>query len=132
MRQPDGHLGRRLLALGSALALIVGIQVIGSTSATATGTSYKNCTQGLSVTGKSSQALGGQTASPTSSNPKLGCANARVQVRYQAYPGSPTYTSDWKSAPGIVTYHPGGTILGAAHDCEYKAWGFSGGWPFTT
>ncbi|MFB2597081.1 hypothetical protein ACEXQE_04735 [Herbiconiux sp. P17] len=132
MRQREAHLGRRLLALGSALALVIGIQVIGSNSATATGTSYKNCTQGLSVTGKSSQPLGGQTASPTSSNPKLGCAKAKVQVRYQAYPGSPTYLTTWQAADGIVTYHPGGTIIGALHDCGYKAWGFSGGWPFTT
>jgi hypothetical protein len=132
MSQPDGYLGRRLLAPGSALALIVGIQVLGSLPATATGTSYKNCAQGLSVTGKSSQALGGQTASPTNPNPKLGCGDARVQVRYQAYPGSPTYTSGWHAASGIVTFHPGGTILGALHDCGYKAGAFSGGWPFTT
>jgi hypothetical protein len=114
------------------LALVVGLQIVGSGTATATGTSYKNCTQGLTVTGKSSQALGGQTASPTNPNPKLGCGTARVQVRYKAYPGGPTYTTVWKSAEGIVTHHPGGTVLGALHDCGYKAWGFSGGWPFGT
>ena len=132
MRSTDGRRGRRLLAALSAVALLIGIQIVGATSATATGSTYKSCTQNLTVTGKSSQAVGGQTASPTSSNPKLGCGNARVQVRYQSYPGSPAYTSAWKSAPGIVTYHPGGSILGASHDCGYKAWAYSGGWPFTT
>jgi hypothetical protein len=132
MRHEPRRIGTRLLAALFAVALCVGIQVVSGTSATATGTSYKGCTQNLTVTGKSSQALGGQTASPTNPNPNLGCGNARVQVRYQAYRGSPTYTSGWQSASGIVTYHPGGTIVGASHDCGYKAWGYSGGWPFTT
>ena len=132
MRRNEGRNRRRVLAAMSALGLLAVIQFIGGTSAMATGSSYKSCTQNLTVTGKSSQAVGGQTASPTNPNPELGCGNARVQVRYRAYPGSSTYTSAWKSAPGIVTYHPGGTILGASHDCGYKAWGFSGGWPFTT
>ena len=132
MRRNEERRGRRLLAAIAALGLLAGIHVVGDTSAMATGSKYKNCTQNLTVTGKSSQAVGGQTGSPTNPNPNLGCGNARVQVRYQSYPGSPTYTSAWKSAPGIVTYHPGGTILGASHDCGYKAWGYSGGWPFAT
>ncbi|MCS5714576.1 hypothetical protein NVV95_08420 [Herbiconiux sp. CPCC 205716] len=132
MHQRSRQPWRRLVVAGLALALVGGIQLAGGLPATATGTAYKNCTQGLSVTGKSSQALGGQTASPTSPNPKLGCGQARVQVRYRVYPGSPTYSSPWQAAAGIVTHHPGGTVVGASHDCGYKAWGFSGGWPFTT
>ncbi|MFB2584575.1 hypothetical protein [Herbiconiux liukaitaii] len=132
MKVHDGYLGRRLLVVGCALAMVVGLHIVGGGTATATGTKYKSCTYNLTVTGKSSQALGGQTASPTNPNPELGCGNARVQVRYKAHPGSPIYTSAWQEAPGIVTHHPGGTIVGASHNCGVKAWGYSGGWPFTT
>lgn len=93
---------------------------------------YKNCAQNLTVMGKSSQSIGGQTASPTNSNPALGCGDAKVRVIWQAHPGAPIYYTGWYVASGIVTYNPGSTILGANHDCGYKAPTYAGGFPFTT
>lgn len=123
---------RRALALGAVLAMVFATQAVVVTVASANGNSYKSCTSGLSVTGKSSQSLGGQTAAPTNSNPNLGCGSAKVRTMYRTYAGSPTYYTGWSTAAGIVTNNPGNTILGANHDCTYKAPGYAGGFPFTT
>lgn len=112
--------------------MVLSIQFVGTTAATANGNAYKSCTQNFTVTGKSSQSVGGQTASPTDPNPDLGCGSAKVRVFYQTYTGSPVYYTGWYTASGIVTHNPGNTILGANHDFGYKSFAYANNFPFTT
>lgn len=123
---------QRVLAFGAVFAFVVASQAMVVTSASANGTKYKNCASSLSVTGKSSQSLGGQTAAPTNPDPDLGCGSAKVRTFYRTYFGSPTYYTGWSTASGIVTNNPGNTILGANHDCTYKAPAYTSGFPFST
>lgn len=123
--------GKRVLAFLGAACLSLAALVAASPNAQALGTAYQNCAQSLTVTGKSSSS-GGSTSAPTNSNPDLGCGVAKVRVAYQTYPGSPTYYTSWKSASGIVSYNPGNTVVGAQHDCGYKAPAYSGSFPFLT
>lgn len=106
---------RRRIGGGVAAAAVVSVLVMlgGASPATALGYApIVNCIGGGNLNGRSYQFTFSDAGGWTSA--ELDCSNktAAIQLRYQAYPGSPTYTTSQSFGTGYVSKTQSGTVGG--------------------